>query len=118
MLNGKRTLILSGAVHYPRTTPDAWPQIVGHAKALGLNGIETYAFWNVHEREEGQLTWEGGANLTAFVQVRSRVGASAGLRRDGIAHADLRGRGALCHRAHRVCARRCRCCVRCGCAMC
>jgi beta-galactosidase GanA len=35
--------------------------------------VQTYAFWNVHEPVAGELVWSGGANLTAFIEVRARV---------------------------------------------
>jgi beta-galactosidase len=40
MLNGARSLFLSGAAHYPRSTPAMWPQIAANAKHLGLNMVE------------------------------------------------------------------------------
>jgi hypothetical protein len=40
MLNGARSLFVSGAAHYPRATPAMWPAIAANAKKLGLNMIE------------------------------------------------------------------------------
>jgi beta-galactosidase GanA len=43
MLNGARSLFLSGAAHYPRATPAMWPAVAANAKKLGLNMIEARA---------------------------------------------------------------------------
>lgn len=43
MLNGSRILLLAGAIHYPRSTPQTWDDILGKAKADGLNSIQTCA---------------------------------------------------------------------------
>jgi len=53
LLNGERTVFLSGTVHYPRVTPATWPALAATAKRFGLNMIETYAFWNFHEPVAG-----------------------------------------------------------------
>ena len=34
--------------------------------------LQTYAFWNWHEPEQGEFHWSGGANISAFVEVRRR----------------------------------------------
>ena len=80
LLNGERTIFLSGAVHYPRVTPAMWPALAATAKSFGLNMIETYAFWNVHEPVAGELQWQGSANLSAFVQVFADAGLFVTLR--------------------------------------
>ncbi|CAH8273741.1 unnamed protein product [Arabidopsis lyrata] len=51
IINGKRELLFSVSVHYPRSTPDMWPSIIDKARIGGLNTIQTYVFWNVHEPE-------------------------------------------------------------------
>ena len=80
MLNGERTLFLSGAVHYPRVTPALWPTLAASAKRLGLNMVETYAFWNWHEPVPGELDWHGQADLSAFIQVFADAGLFVTLR--------------------------------------
>jgi beta-galactosidase GanA len=51
----------AGSIHYPRSTPDMWPRIMQLSKAAGLNTIETYAFWNVHEPHRGQYDFSSRA---------------------------------------------------------
>jgi hypothetical protein len=45
----QRKLLACGEVHYPRSTRAMWPSILERSKALGLNTIATYVFWNYHE---------------------------------------------------------------------
>ena len=41
-INGVRTMLISGAIHYPRSTPAMWPYIMKMAKNQGLNTVQTY----------------------------------------------------------------------------
>ncbi|KAK4405351.1 Beta-galactosidase 13 [Sesamum angolense] len=54
IINGSRELLFSGSIHYPRSTPDMWPDIIRKAKEGGLNIIQTYVFWNLHEPNQGE----------------------------------------------------------------
>src|ERR1035438_327994 len=45
IFNGKRELLISGELHYARSTRAMWPLLLDRSKALGLNGIATYVFW-------------------------------------------------------------------------
>nr|CAB3473232.1 unnamed protein product [Digitaria exilis] len=42
VIDGQRRIILSGSIHYPRSTPEMWPDLIRKAKEGGLNTIETY----------------------------------------------------------------------------
>ncbi|CAI0557697.1 unnamed protein product [Linum tenue] len=55
IINGKRELLFSGSIHYPRSTADMWPKLLEDAKRGGINVIQTYVFWNIHEPEEGKV---------------------------------------------------------------
>ena len=60
VINGRRQLLLTGAIHYPRSTPGMWPELLKKSKEAGLNTIETYVFWNLHEPREGTYDFETG----------------------------------------------------------
>lgn len=53
-LNGKNITILSGAFHYFRLHPDYWRDRLRKMRASGLNTIETYVPWNLHEPYSGK----------------------------------------------------------------
>lgn len=44
------------------------------AKAMGLNTICTYVFWNEHERERGQWSFRENLDIKAFVQLAQELG--------------------------------------------
>ena len=73
-INGKAQRIISGAVHYFRLTPRQWEQTLYNLKALGANTVETYIPWNLHEAKEGQFTFEGIADVEAFLELAQSMG--------------------------------------------
>ncbi|CAL9084947.1 unnamed protein product [Musa textilis] len=46
IINGQRKILISGSIHYPRSTPDMWEGLIQKAKDGGLDVIQTYVFWN------------------------------------------------------------------------
>ncbi|PWZ54300.1 Beta-galactosidase 6 [Zea mays] len=54
VIDGVRRVLVSGSIHYPRSTPDMWPGLIQKAKDGGLDVIETYVFWDIHEPVRGQ----------------------------------------------------------------
>ena len=43
LMNNKPAMLLSGSIHYPRSTPGMWPKLMAEARAAGLNTIESCA---------------------------------------------------------------------------
>lgn len=79
-INNVRTMLISGAIHYSRSTPAMWPYIMRMAKDQGLNTIQTYVFWNLHEPKQGVLDFSGRANLSQFLQAAADAGLFVNLR--------------------------------------
>ncbi|KAF3455018.1 hypothetical protein FNV43_RR05466 [Rhamnella rubrinervis] len=80
VIDGKRRLLISGSIHYPRSTPDMWPGLIQKAKDGGLDVIETYVFWNLHESARGQYDFEGRKDLVQFVKTVAQAGLYVHLR--------------------------------------
>ncbi|CAN8229350.1 unnamed protein product [Cochlearia groenlandica] len=80
IIDGKRELLYSGSIHYPRSTPEMWPHILKRAKQGGLNTIQTYVFWNVHEPEQGKFNFSGRADLVKFIKLIEKNGMYVTLR--------------------------------------
>lgn len=59
LLDGKPLQMISGELHYPRIPREAWRSRLKMAKAMGLNTIGTYVFWNVHEPQPGKYDFTG-----------------------------------------------------------
>ncbi|GIO96538.1 beta-galactosidase [Paenibacillus lautus] len=72
--------ILSGAVHYFRIVPEYWEDRLMKLKSCGLNTVESYIPWNLHESKEGQFTFDGIADLERFVQIAGDLGLHVILR--------------------------------------
>ncbi|XP_047310632.1 beta-galactosidase 13-like [Impatiens glandulifera] len=69
IIDGSRQLLFSGSIHYTRSPPEMWPDLIRKAKQGGLNVIETYVFWNVHEPVQGQWNFEGKYDLVKFLKL-------------------------------------------------
>ncbi|KAL0424490.1 UNVERIFIED_CONTAM: Beta-galactosidase 3 [Sesamum radiatum] len=80
VINGQRRILISGSIHYPRSTPEMWEDLINKAKEGGLDVIETYVFWNVHEPSPGNYNFEGRYDLVRFVKTIQRAGLYAHLR--------------------------------------
>ncbi|CAL0331891.1 unnamed protein product [Lupinus luteus] len=80
LINGQRRILFSGSIHYPRSTPDMWEDLIYKAKEGGLDVIETYVFWNVHEPSPGNYNFEGRYDLVRFVKTVQKAGLYAHLR--------------------------------------
>ncbi|KAG9146064.1 hypothetical protein Leryth_016612 [Lithospermum erythrorhizon] len=80
IINGQRRILFSGSIHYPRSTPEMWEDLINKAKAGGLHVIETYVFWNLHEPSPGQYNFEGRNDLVRFVKTIQKAGLYVHLR--------------------------------------
>jgi hypothetical protein len=43
-VDGKRQLLLAGSIHYPRSVPEQWPELMARSKTAGINMLDTYVF--------------------------------------------------------------------------
>jgi beta-galactosidase len=80
LLNGKPFRILSGAMHYFRARPEAWRDHLEKMRLFGLNTVETYAAWNLHEPRPGEFHFDGALDLVKFIQTADEVGLKVILR--------------------------------------
>ncbi len=74
LLDGKEIKIISGAVHYFRNMPDTWSDIFKKMKAMGLNCVETYCAWNMHEKHPGEFDFTKNLNIGEFIRAAQREG--------------------------------------------
>ncbi|MFC4211219.1 beta-galactosidase family protein [Pedobacter lithocola] len=74
LLDGKTFQIISGEIHYPRVPKEAWRDRMKMAKAMGLNTIGTYVFWNLHEPQKGKFDFSGNNNIAEFVKIAKEEG--------------------------------------------
>ncbi|XP_051135831.1 beta-galactosidase-like isoform X2 [Andrographis paniculata] len=80
LVNGQRKILISGSIHYPRSTPEMWPDLIQKAKEGGLDVIQTYVFWNGHEPEPGKYYFEDRYDLVKFIKLVQKAGLYVHLR--------------------------------------
>lgn len=80
VLDGKATPILSGEMHYPRIPHEYWRHRMKMLKALGLNTVATYVFWNAHEPEPGKWDFSGDNNIAEYIKIAGEEGLNVILR--------------------------------------
>jgi beta-galactosidase len=77
LLDGKPFQIRSGEIHYSRVPKEEWRNRIQMAKAMGLNTICTYVFWNFHETRRGEYDFNGEKDVAAFVKLCGEEGMQA-----------------------------------------
>lgn len=80
LLNGEPIQLICGEMHYPRVPQEYWRDRLLRAKAMGINTISTYVFWNIHERRPGEFDFSGEADLAKFIKTAQEVGLYVVLR--------------------------------------
>jgi beta-galactosidase len=74
LLDGQRLQIRCGEVHAARVPRAYWSHRLRMCKAMGLNTVCAYLFWNQHEPREGQFDWQGQADMAEFCRLAAREG--------------------------------------------
>ena len=74
LLDGKPFQIISGEMHYARIPHEYWRARLKMARAMGLNTISTYVFWNLHEPKPGVYDFHGQLDVAEFVRMAQEEG--------------------------------------------
>ena len=74
LLDGKPFLIKAAEMHYTRIPAEYWEHRIQMCKALGMNTICIYAFWNIHEQKEGVFDFKGQNDIAAFCRLAQKHG--------------------------------------------
>jgi len=78
--DGKPHQVISAEMHYVRIPRAYWRDRLHKARAMGLNTITTYAFWNAHEPRPGVYDFSGQNDLAAFIRAAQAEGLDVILR--------------------------------------
>lgn len=79
--DGKPTPIYSGEMHFARVPAPYWRHRLKMMKAMGLNAVATYVFWNFHEVAPGKWDWTTDEhNIRQFVKTAQEEGLMVILR--------------------------------------
>ncbi|MDT0421166.1 glycoside hydrolase family 35 protein [Streptomyces evansiae] len=79
-LDGEPFRIISGGLHYFRVHPAQWRDRLRKARLLGLNTIDTYIPWNLHQPRPDTFRWDGGLDVAAFIDLAQAEGLHVLLR--------------------------------------
>lgn len=74
LLNGEPFVVKAAELHYPRIPREYWEHRIQMTKALGMNTICLYIFWNIHEPEEGKFDFTGNSDVAAFCRLAQKYG--------------------------------------------
>jgi beta-galactosidase len=80
LMDGAPYQIISGEMHYPRVPRAYWRDRFRKARAMGLNTITTYVFWNVHEPRQGVYDFSGQNDVAEYIREAQAEGLNVILR--------------------------------------
>ncbi|MFC1408246.1 beta-galactosidase family protein [Streptacidiphilus sp. N1-12] len=72
--DGRPHRIVSAAIHYFRVHPGLWRDRLLRLRAMGVNTVETYVAWNVHEPAPGRHDFAGAQDVAAFLRTAADLG--------------------------------------------
>ncbi|MBP3828883.1 MAG: beta-galactosidase [Bacteroidaceae bacterium] len=74
LLNNKPFVVKAAEVHYPRIPREYWEQRIQMCKALGMNTLCIYVFWNFHEPQMDNFLFTGQNDVAAFCRLAQKNG--------------------------------------------
>ena len=74
LLNGEPFIVKAAEVHYPRIPRPYWEHRIQMCKALGMNAVCIYIFWNIHEQQEGVFDFTGNNDVAEFCRLAQKNG--------------------------------------------
>ena len=74
LLNGKPFVVKAAELHYPRIPRPYWEHRIRMCKALGMNTVCLYVFWNIHEQQEGVFDFSGNNDVAEFCRLAQKNG--------------------------------------------
>ena len=77
LLNDEPIKLISGAVHYFRNMKCTWRDIFKKMKSMGLNCVETYCAWNMHEKKMDEFDFSGNLDISEFIKIAGEEGLLA-----------------------------------------
>ena len=74
LLNGEPFVVKAAEVHYPRIPRPYWDHRIKMCKALGMNAVCIYIFWNIHEQREGEFNFTDNNDVAEFCRLAQKNG--------------------------------------------
>jgi beta-galactosidase len=73
-LNGKPIQLISGEMEYARIPRADWRDRLRKARAMGLNAVTVYVFWNLHEPRPGVYDFSGQNDVAEYLREAQQEG--------------------------------------------
>jgi beta-galactosidase len=74
LLDGRPFVLRAGELHYARIPRDYWRHRLELVRAMGLNSVCAYLFWNHHETGPGEYDFDGERDVAAFCRIAAELG--------------------------------------------
>ncbi|MEO6276218.1 beta-galactosidase [Roseateles sp.] len=74
LLDGQPLQIRCGEMHFARVPREYWRHRLQAIKAMGMNTVCAYLFWNYHEWREGQYQWDAQRDAVEFCKLAQAEG--------------------------------------------
>lgn len=74
LLNGEPFIVKAAELHYPRIPRPYWEHRIKMCKALGMNTLCLYVFWNIHEQKEGEFNFTENNDVAEFCRLAQKNG--------------------------------------------
>ena len=74
LLDGQPFVVKAAELHYPRIPQPYWEHRIKMCRALGMNTVCLYVFWNIHEQREGEFDFSGQNDVAAFCRLCQKNG--------------------------------------------
>jgi beta-galactosidase len=74
LLDGKPFVVKAAEMHYPRIPRPYWEHRIQMCKALGMNTVCIYVFWNIHEQREGVFDFTDNNDVAEFCRLCQKNG--------------------------------------------
>ncbi|CAO1309866.1 unnamed protein product [Diamesa serratosioi] len=74
MMDGKPFRYVAGSFHYFRALPQTWREKFKTMRAAGLNAVDLYVQWSLHNPQDGVYNWDGIADVEEFIRLASAEG--------------------------------------------
>jgi len=73
-LDGKPFVVRSGEMHYARVPREYWRDRMKKMRAMGLNTLCLYSFWNLHEPRPGEYDFSGNLDIATYIKTAQEEG--------------------------------------------
>ena len=101
LLNGEPFVVKAAEIHYPRIPREYWDHRIKMCKALGMNTVCIYIFWNIHEQQEDVFDFTGNSDIAEFCRTAQKNGMYVIVRPGPYVCAEWETAGQPCTHRHR-----------------